>query len=204
MNKRFIMVVCGITIVLLFGSILAYAFNSREIQNTLAGQQNEIYDLTNELDVKKAEAKANTTKLIESSTGLKLDRVSKDDEIAETFISSVLTWNDGTKYDTMRSNIMTEYGLTENDEFMRVFLPPNVKTADGVHNYIDTHKANCAYESMESYVTRVGTDVYSYFTFVTWSTSDMIGQEATSTCVFTYDINSDGKISNLGAYTMYN
>lgn len=165
-------------------------------------QENEIADLKNRLDVSSAEQKSNATKLKMEVTGLNAKRVATDDEIAEAFLQKVLTWDNGTAYDQMRAELFEKYGLDENSSFTQVFLPVNVKTPDGKYNYIDTHKRNSKYESMVSHVSKINTDCYSYFTDVTWSSSDLNGNEATATCIFLYDVTVDGDIKNLEAYTV--
>ena len=204
MNKKFMIIVSSMAFVFLVACFIFYSVSTNAMQKKLLGQTNTLHDLQNQIDVKQTESDSNNAMLSQNTTGLQAYRVTKDDKIAETFISSVLTWSDGATYDSMRLNAMDKYGLKDTDSFMKVFLPVNVKTADGKYNYIDTHHRNCKYESMSSYVSGIGSDVYSYFTFVTWSASDMGGNEAKSSCIFTYDINSNGDISNLNAYTMAN
>jgi len=184
--------------------VMTYAIGVGTMQSNLDTQSQALYNLQNQVDMKISESESNRAKLVQGATGLNTQRVTVDTKVAETFIEKALTWSNGATYDAVRAEMMTTYGLTEDSPFMKVFMPINVKTADGQFNYIDTHHSNCQYEDMDVYVSSISTDVYSYFSFVTWSTSDMTGNEAKSTCIVTYDINVDGKLSNLSAYTMAN
>lgn len=176
---------------------------TRSVQSQkLSVLKNEYYDLKNKTELLQSQVKANETKLVKSATGLDAKRVAKDDDVARVFLKKVLTWSDGATYNNMRSAIQSLYNLEETSDFMTVFLPVNVTTPDGKYNYIDTHHSNCKYESMTSYVTAIGLDYYSYFAFVSWSTKDGAGNESKSTCIFTYDVNVDGELSNLHAYTL--
>ena len=197
------------TIILMIGSflffvvcVLSYSIGVGMMSSRMGEQQSTLLSLQAESDALLNTTTAARVQLIQDSTGLDMARVDKDSEIAETFMKKVLTWADGATYDGIRSSIMSEYNLAEDSRFMKEFLPINVKTEDGKFNYIDTHHYNCRYESMNTYVVSVSPNTYRYFSFVTWSTSDMVGNEAQKECIFTYDVNVDGVLSNLDAYVL--
>lgn len=170
-------------------------------------QENQIYDLQNQLDIKSQTASAGQTQLVLDTTGLSEERKATDDAIAEAFAKRVLTWDNGKDYDAMREEIKSEYDLTEDSDFMQVFLhkynnpvQPNGETI----YYIDTHEINCQFESLESYVTNIQNDkngLYSYFAFVRFSSSDKGGNEGFATVIMTYDIDADGNLTNIHGYT---
>lgn len=209
-------VVCVIVSIVFLGiASVVSNFDVNAIQKQIDEQQSELHDLENELEVKRNSAAQSEKKFVESMTGLDIDRVEKDDEIAKDFVSKVVTWSDGASYDAIREEIMKTYGLAADSDFMTVFLPENIKVTqpDGsVLNYIDSQNAlveaglsnqayNAQYESMESYVTDIRSGTYSYFTFVTWSSSNPAGADAMTTNIMTYDIDSDGTVSNIHGYT---
>lgn len=184
--------------------LFSYLINTNNMMRQYRDQQQQLIDLQNEEKTLKEELAKKEAMLLQESTGLSVSRVESDNIIAEDFVKRVLTWPDGATYDAIRDSVIIEYQLSENSRFIKEFLPVNVKTEDGLLNYIDTHHYNCRYESMTTYVSSIGTDVYSYVSFVTWSTADMGGNESTNTCVFTYDVNADGVLSNLDAYVTNN
>lgn len=191
-----IVIVCIIICVLFYGSSIGH------LKATITDQTNQIADLKNELDIKSNQQTSTQIKLEQDATGLQLDRVSSDDKMMKDFLTKCLTWNSGEEYDKMRADLFQTYGISEDSSFAKTFLPKNIKTEDGKYNYIDTHNANSKFEEMSSYVSHITPDSYSYFTYVTWTSADGNGNEGSSTCAFTYDITTDGKLENLNAYTI--
>lgn len=202
MSQKGKLTILGLLLALLIIVGIVFATTRHTQTKKTEALQNELYDLKNKTELLESQVEANETKLVKSATGLDQERVTKDDRLTQTFLKKILTWSDGTTYNNMRKEIQTTYALDETETFMTTFLPVNVTTPDGKYNYIDTHHSNCNYESMHSYVTAIGLDSYSYFAFVTWSTADLVGNEKESTCVFQYSINTDGKLSQLSAYTL--
>lgn len=181
---------------------ISYESSVGRMEKTINQQSETIADLKNQLDVKSNKKRSNETKLQQDATGLKSDRVEQDNAMIEEFLEKCLTWDSGAEYDAMRAELFETYGLDENSSFAQVFLPINVTTEDGKYNYIDATHANSKYEDMTSYVSGIKTDRYSYVAYVTWSASDLGGNEAEAKCIFLYDITVDGTIENLEAYTL--
>ena len=205
MQKIMIISAVCLVVITLTGTITnaSVSHQSKAIEE----QENQIYDLQNQLDIKTQTASAGQTQLVLDTTGLSEERKATDDAIAEAFAKRVLTWDNGKDYDAMREEIKSEYDLTEDSDFMQVFLhkynnpvQPNGETI----YYIDTHEINCQFESLESYVTNIQNDkngLYSYFAFVRFSSSDKGGNEGFATVIMTYDIDADGNLTNIHGYT---
>lgn len=191
-----------ISAICVIGCGVNYHITTSRLNSQVVQLESQISDIKNQLDVAQAQQTAEDAKLTQAATGLASDRVSSDNKLAQDFLSKCLTWNSGAEYDAMRAELFSTYGLDENSTFAKTFLPVNVKTEDGQYNYIDTHGANSKFESMTSYVSRISTNAYSYFTYVTWSTADNNGNEAQSTCIFTYDVDANGNLQNLNGYTV--
>lgn len=136
------------------------------------------------------------------------DRVTADNTLMDNFFRDVMTWGSYEGYNAARSAAMSTYKVPEDSVFMKSFMPEQVEagpTSDGsMYNQIDLYKLNVRYESMESHVTAIDpvTDVYTYFTVVTWSTLDKYGNEGMSHAAFTYQIDKEGNISDLDGYTL--
>ena len=205
MQKIMIISAVCLVVITLTGAI-TNASVSRQ-SKAIEEQENQIYDLQNQLDIKSQTASAGQTQLVLDTTGLSEERKATDDAIAEAFAKRVLTWDNGKDYDAMREEIKSEYDLTEDSDFMQVFLhkynnpvQPNGETI----YYIDELGINCQFESLESYVTNLQKDqngLYSYFAFVRFSSSDKGGNEGFATVIMTYDIDADGNLTNIHGYT---
>lgn len=184
---------------------LIYFMSISNWDERLKQQQSEIYDLQNQITLKNSSNQQKQSQVIQSTTGLNTERVSHDDKIASDFLSYVMTWDSYDEYNLIRNNCMAKYNLTEDSDFIQIFFPKivTVTSNDGtMYNRIDTFGLNVQYEDMTSYVTKINADVYTYFSFVNWSSSDDEGNEAFATCIFTYSINSDGEIFDIGANTI--
>lgn len=201
----------GLCFVLAIASLLFYVVSSGGWQNGLAAQESEIYKIQNDIELKKLTNVEKTQTVVKSATGLNMERVAKDNEIVDEFLSMVMSWDSYNKYESIRKTCETEYGISPDSNFMQVFMPEVVLavSADGkAYNLIDdgdaTHPGgiNVKYESFEPYVTSISADVYSYFSFVEWSTRDGAGHENTSVVIFMYDVNGDGEIQNVDASTV--
>lgn len=179
---------CVIGLIVFIGTSIIMNHKQADLQSAIEKQSLQADDLQNEIA---------TENIVESATGLDQSRVSRDDKIAEEFISDIMTWSDGETYDKNREKLMELVG--EDNEIFESFMPENVKYQD--LNYIDTHSANSKYEGMESYVTDIDGDKYSYIALVTWSTT-MANVEGEAQCLFQYTIDGEGNITDLNAFTL--
>lgn len=201
--KRFAAIFISLGLMLL----LIFINNVRvsSAHDKLAAQQRELNDIQNKIDIKQSTADNAEQKLVKDTTGLDTDRVNHDNEIASDFLSMIFTWHSADEYDNNRLSMINDYGIAEDSSMLSVLFPADTKVVqvDGsILSYIDTHNINAQFEEMDTYVSGINLGTYSYFTFVTWSSSGETGSEGMSTAVITYDINSDGNISNIAGYTI--
>lgn len=194
------LVIYGFAFFILITSTVAYFSTVGKYEESLYKQEMEIHSLEKQLDAQKEITQTAKDELIESSTGLQTLRVDSDNKAVEAFMNYVLTWDDGTSYDAMRNDLLKSHGPVSNDNFFEIFLPENV--SDNLYNYIDVFNLNSRFESLESYVTQISPNIYSYFSFVEFSARDKNGTEGTSRVICTYDVDSDNNILNLDAYTI--
>lgn len=165
----------------------------RSLERELSAQQTEMADLGNQISVKRTQVNQGTQGVATQVTGIDLARVQKDNEIAKELISKVTTWSSQAEYDALREEMMLTYHLEARDRFMSTFLPA---TTD-----IDALQLNCHYSNMKAMVSNIAGAKYSYFTVVTASGSRS-GATASFNFIMTYDIDGNGNLSNLSAYTL--
>lgn len=145
-----------------------------------------------------------TTENITKASGLNSDRKQNDDKIASKFFELILTWSSKEEYDAMRKQVMNTYGFKEDSEFMKGYLPPVTEVTDvtgtGKTNAIDAYQASMNYRDMDSYVTKISGDKYSYIAFVTTTGTNSAGSSADGVQMFTYTMNADQQITDIRAY----
>lgn len=199
MIKKFIPIaLCALVAI---GGFMFYGMVSSDTESDILEQQREISDLTNKIAMAEADFTSVELAASESVTGLSLARVAQDDEIAEALMEDVCTWYSWEEYMETRERIMRMYDLTEDDEFIKAFMPEVANMdADGKHyNDIDVFGYNMTFESLDSHVIGISADVYSYFSVVSVSARNDNGNEAMATCVVMYKVTNDGELSGLSA-----
>lgn len=201
--KKYIPIAISITLVAIVGCV--YITNVNSWNTSLMDQKFKIEEYENAINVQKQSIQNKQEETINSVSGIDFKRVEEDDKKAETFLSTIMTWDNYKDYENIRKKMINDYQIPEDSSFMQVFLPkiPNKKNKDGKnYNKIDNNGLNITYDSMKSYVTKITESTYSYFSVVKWSTADSDGNEAESSAVFSYDIDANGGISNLEGYTI--
>lgn len=182
--------------------LINYAVVTGQRDDVLTEQQNQIYELSNQIAVAQSAYANMQTNVVMTTTGLDLHRTSTDDEIVMSFLDLICSWDSYDEYMTARETIMRRYNIAEDSYFMSVFMPEVVSgtSPDGTqYNYIDTLGLNMQFEEMKSYVTMIVADEYSYFTFVTVSSSWENGGESMGTYVITYTCDAAGELTNIMA-----
>ena len=193
----------SIALVAIVGCV--YMLSTSKWNNSLLYQQSQIEQIQNEINIQKQSIDDTQKSAIKAASGVDFERVEKDNKTAESFLKVIMTWKDYEEYEKIRQKMINDYKLPEDGSFMQVFLPEvlNKTSKDGKnYNEIDNKGLNVTYEDMESYVTRIAGDTYSYFTIVEWSTVDKKGNEAGSRAIFAYDIDNNGGIASLEGYTI--
>lgn len=201
--KKYIPIATSIALVAIVGCV--YFFYTSKWENSLLEQQSLIEQYENEISVQQQSLQTTQESAVASVSGINFSKVEQDNKTAETFLQTIMTWKSYDEYEGIRQKMINNYNVPEDGSFMTVFLPEvmNKTSKNGKkYNEIDNNGLNVTYESMESYVTKISSDTYSYFTIVKWSSSDDDGNEASSKSVFSYNIDSNGGISNLEGYTI--
>lgn len=200
---RFKGVVFLTIVVILFGSATALTYNS--MSSILSKQVSQIADLESRITLKEQSVQQAEATAVRSVTGLDANRVLKDNVKAEELFRSVMTWDSLAQYNQIRLDISEMYDIKETNSFLSIFMPEVVETEspDGTkYNRIDTLGLNVNFEDMETYCTGIRNTTYSYAAFVSFSSTSSAGNEGFANVMATYDVDADGNISNLNAYTV--
>ncbi|MBT8163352.1 MULTISPECIES: hypothetical protein [Arthrobacter] len=97
-----------------------YAAHAR----TLATQQAQITQLTNDSAKQSLQAAAGTARSVQDGLGISPDRVSTDTAIITQLLSTAFTWNSGESYGESREAVKARYDLAEGSRFLTTFMPP--------------------------------------------------------------------------------
>lgn len=170
---------------------------SGQYDKVLVKQNQDISALANELMIKQAAVGESDSQVIKLATGLDLVRKESDDKIARTLAETVTTWSSYEEYKAMRDKVTADYALQNTSTFMQEFLPAR---PFGLSTTPDGYA--CQFSKMETCVTNIAADTYSYFATVKAVASGPSGANKTITTIFLYDINGSGEISNLRAYSV--
>lgn len=165
--------------------------------NSLAEQTEKINSLSNQIEMLQSANKSNEDALIQKNSGVSALRKENDEDIINAFMRELFTWSNMSEYEEARQKIIKQYNLSENSDFVKVFLAPvddeNLKDLYNKDGY------NATYNGAKTYVTKISTDKYSYLSIIDVSMKKL-KYSADSQLVFTCDIDKEGNISNLGAF----
>lgn len=191
-------------ILMLFVMII-FISQAVDVKNSITKQTEKIADLKNDIVIAKSDNQIKQDNIVMNSTGYNGSRVVKDESIAKDFIKKCMSWETYDEYNKARNEIKTKYRL-KNDNFLNVFMPEVVNTTspDGTeYNRIDTLGYNMSFENMDVYVSDISENgTYSYFSFVDITSRDNSGNEGEGKSLFVYDIDENGIMSNIDAYTI--
>lgn len=176
-------------------------------QSALDSQRAQILSLQKAVTDSEDQVAGTYDKVIEQATGgLSMEHKAADDAVVKKLLTKALTWDGLKQYLDRREEVMRDFGLAEDSQFMTVFMPGQKegtsRTAPSGKTYSAFDKdMKSDFESMTSYVTTVNGDVYSYFTVVSLrSTSDSGKASSLGYATLTYEV-IDGEIANLEATT---
>ena len=195
--KKYIpIIVSVIFFAIMFG---VFSINNSSRESNLNDQNVEITELKNKLNIREKAVLTEKERVLKNVTGLDKKRVEKDRKVIERFFKKTFSWTSYKDYEKMRFSLMTEYKLTKDSDFMKVFAPEVINTKmDGKdYNRIDVNGYNITFDSVTPYVTKIAEDKYSYFSIVRLSTKSKDGGEALSNVIARYTIDSTGNITDL-------
>lgn len=199
-NKNVILslVFVGITIL----SVFFFDELQKDHVRMLNEQKQLIENLENEISKINKENEEKRLKALSEVSDLNEDRYGRDKSLVEDFLKLAFTWDSYDEYMKARRDLMTEYELSSDSDFLKVFMPPitNKKIGEKNYNRIDLEGLNMTYDKFIPCLCDISDEgVYSYFTLITIKSSS--GKyDASSDACLSYDIDKDGKISNIKAH----
>ena len=204
MIKKAIPIIIGLFV--LFICFMFYIVTVSETDTAIARLQADVSEIQNRINIIQIDGDSVETEIIQDATGLNQDRVNRDNEIFEEFISYILTWNTWEQYMSIRSTVVIEYDLDYDGEFLTVFMPyvPNAISGDVNYNRIDTMGLNMSYDRFESMPIGISLGVYDYIAWVTIRSENNHGHSATNTVVAMYSVDVDGNLLNISAIPVPN
>lgn len=167
----------------------------------------EISRLKSEIRTQEEAVREQEQLVVKSVTGADIRRVDKDNGVAESFFKETLAWSNLDEYNAKRKLLMDTYGMDSQDAFLSVFMPDvsTVKDKDGnEYQRENVNVVTVLFSDLSSRVVKLSDDVYTYFTEVSLHVEDVNreGSSGTALCIFQYDVDGDGNLSNLSGYTV--
>lgn len=181
---------------------------SSDREADLSSQKAEILSLKGELAMNQDQVHSARGAAVEEATGgMETDHKEGDDQTITALMKLALTWNGLSEYLDRREEVMKTYGFAEDSQFMQVFMPGE---KDGVQRTAPSGKTYSAFDkdmksdfvSLNSSVTGMAGDVYSYFSIVEMRVASGSGAASSTAYIsLSYDM-IDGDPANLDAYTI--
>ncbi|NUQ96243.1 MAG: hypothetical protein HOY79_06640 [Streptomyces sp.] len=175
-----------------------------------AEQQAQISDVEGQLAGVRKKNAEQVNADVTAALGVSQNRLSTDGERIKSLLSMAFTWDSGQGYEAARENLKSRFGLTENEAFLKSFMPSSRFNEDSQgrrYYYIDTVGLNSALgEDQGIEVVDVKTGVYTYAVLADVEvTSDAVTQNKASRASVTahrrallfVTVDAQGKLSNL-------
>lgn len=167
----------------------------------LSANQETIASLKNQADVKNLAAQNKTVVLNSELSGANDKQKADDDAAFKRLMGSATTWTSYKEYMDARAKIKTTYHMSENDQFLKTFMPSFKAITDRSgknYNLIDTNGYNVRFEGMTSTLTNVKPNSYQYFAVVTVSSqASKTNDRAETHDVVTYTTDGKHHITNV-------
>lgn len=138
----------------------------------LEAQQVRIHELENNIATKDAEKVKERQVVVEQATGgLDRSRVDNDQKKIEELMSLVFEWQSMDGYMKNRKEVMDSYNIPQDSTFMVDFMPGEIqgvsrKAPNGDVIYAFDKDLASKLDSVDTYVTDINGDTYSYFAVV--------------------------------------
>ncbi|MFF1558461.1 hypothetical protein [Streptomyces sp. NPDC058279] len=176
----------------------------------LVGQEARINDIEGHLAAVRKSGAEQVNADVMAALGVSQSRLSTDRERIKSLLSMIFTWDSGQSYEAARERLKSRFDLTENEMFLKSFMPPSRFNEDSQgrrYHYIDAVGLNSALGAdpdMEVIDAKAGVYTYAVLADVE-VTSDATSQnKASKASVTAYrrallfvTVDAQGKVSNL-------
>lgn len=139
---------------------------------TLQAQQVRIHELENNIATKDEEKAKERQVVVEQATGgLDRSRVNNDQKKIEELMGLVFEWQSMDGYMKNRKTVMDSYNIPQDSTFMVDFMPGEIEgvsreAPNGEMIYAFDKDLASKLDSVDTYVTDINGDTYSYFAVV--------------------------------------
>lgn len=202
---RNLFVLIGV-LVAMFASTM-YIVQTNNYDSEIAAQEARIAELEAEIAGASKEFDSVSGTMASQVVGFDTARVEKDIEQAKRLMDTAATWRNVDEYIAARDNIMKNWSLTEDSEFMTVFLPGEDEGAFRKDSKGNLHfaypEANSTMRDFQS--TLVGIDKddrskWDYFGVVTIEVKAPNEGSIKRNIAVEYSVGADNKILEVKAY----
>ena len=197
-QDNMVVVVFGvIALVVALASSMMISINNGNVSN----QEARIAELENQISLAEVGLDKEREAVVKEATGVDANRKARDERYMRDIVSTATTWSDFQAYQTARRTIINDYGIAEDSDFMQVFMPDpsQYENSEGEStNEIDSNKLNMSFDSMETYVSDIVGEKYSYVSIARIKTRSL-DQDATADTydIILYTTNEDGSLDSM-------
>lgn len=193
-----------LSMLLLGGMVLSWSSTAQARQSEVDEINTKITALQTELAAEQAKASEVRQKVLQDLTGYDMRRQDRDMAAAKDMVATATTWSNGNQYIEAREKVIRVWKLDENSQFMVRFLPGEKQGAfrrdgDGTLHFAYPH-VNSSLVSMESTLTEVSGDKWTYFALIETTSKSGAGATAKAWTAMTYTVDGDGAITDVAAY----
>lgn len=146
--------------------------------------------------------------LTKDVSGADLDRKAADDKIITDLMKTATTWKTGAEYNAAREDVIRQYKIPADSEFMTTFLPEQKCSVDSTgKKYCPLDyamKTTSSSGSISTSVIGIESGKYTYFARAQVLTPSVDGSVTLSRTVpLSYSIDGQGNITDLTAYATF-
>lgn len=183
---------CLLLILLLLLVGFAFIKKIHRIENHIKEQDEQLSQLSDDIMKYQIGLDGYQTNT-ETTSDVEPDRYGTDSQTAESFLKMLLTWNDYESYQTIRTTLVTDYGVDGASSLLTKFMPDVEAKVFGT--------ANMKLKEITSYLVKEENGANSYFAICDVS-SKVDGNTGNGKVGVFYTILEDGSITNISAYTL--
>lgn len=194
-------------VLLLFcvSGVLFYFMGGHGKEVQLQQLQSSIDDLNVQIAEQKDLNNEKDMNVVYSTTGINGAKVQADGWEIESLCDTAFTWSSYADYIKARDTLIDRYGVPEDSYFMTTFFPElSPYESDGqMVNDIDDMGINCSFEKVDTYLSGMDGDTYSYICFVQFSSRSENDYEAVSKAVVMCSADASHNLSDVRAFVAY-
>lgn len=181
-----------------------YGVFSTDASQAQSERSAEIAELESELTAAEQELVNQTDAVYDSLLGTDADRMGQDRMIISDFLETALVWDDYESYMAGRTEIIEDFGLDEDSQFLTSYLPPAPYSEDAEGNvytsYMDERNSDLG--DFSTQVLSVTQTDYRYMvsaTALSWASDDSNTSAPADSMIF-LTVSGTGEITDVQGY----